>query len=646
MHFKKRELIDPAVFTTLKSYASIVKSLFVSTFFLLAVPAQAQTILNAYARVTAVTSGNTVLSVSNVNEANHTFNVGEQVIVIQMQDDVIGSNTGNSNTFGNLSSIANAGNYEVRTITAKTPATGTPTSITLNGALTFSYNTGANSSVQVVTFRNLGVNFTTTANITGLAWDGNVGGIIAFQVSNDLILNHSITANSIGFRGGARSVDYGGPVCASGNQNVFISNSANYAAKGEGIYRSTNTGYNFARGRLLNGGGGGADHNGGGGGGGNYTQGGQGGNGYNACTAFPAGGLGGIALSASISSSRLFLGGGGGGGQQNNGVGSSGGNGGGLILIKANRIVTNTTCSSALAITANGGTAGNTGNDGAGGGGGGGSMMFYVNSYSINSACPLTISANGGNGGNVNDGASHAGGGGGGQGAIVFYNSTPSSNVTVNTSNGQPGRDLSSGTITATGGGGTSNSGILTFSTSPLPVSLLYFSAQCANGNGVLLSWSTASEQNNLYFLVQRMSEAGNWETVKQIDGAGNSSSALSYSCTDYNAPDGYKYYRLVQVDNNGTTRILDIATVNCAASNTQILLFPNPASASVSVSSSTNIDEIRITDQTGRLCRRIAGLTDTQFYSVPLDGLQPGMYTVTVVANGQPNNFRLIKAE
>ncbi|MFN8712452.1 MAG: hypothetical protein ACK5Z2_06335 [Bacteroidota bacterium] len=164
-------------------------------------PVSAQTILNAYAKVTGITSGNTIITVSNVNETNHTFNVGEQVIVMQMQDDVIGSNTSNTSSFGNLSSIANAGNYEVRTITAKTPATGTPTSITLNGALTYTYNTGANASIQVITFRNLGVNYTTVGNITGLAWDGNIGGVIALQVSNDLTLNHSISANGIGFRG-------------------------------------------------------------------------------------------------------------------------------------------------------------------------------------------------------------------------------------------------------------------------------------------------------------------------------------------------------------------------------------------------------------------------------------------------------------
>ena len=77
--------------------------------------ALAQTTLNAYAKVTSVT-GSSVLALSNVNIANHTFTVGGQVVVMQMQDNVIGTNTTNASTFGNLSSIANAGKYEIRTI--------------------------------------------------------------------------------------------------------------------------------------------------------------------------------------------------------------------------------------------------------------------------------------------------------------------------------------------------------------------------------------------------------------------------------------------------------------------------------------------------------------------------------------------------
>ena len=114
---------------------------------------QAQDI-NAYARVTSVTGSN-ILAISNVDQTNHNFNTGEQIIIMQMQDDVIGANTTNAATFGNLSAIANAGRYEVATISARTPTSGAPTSLTLSAALANTYNTGANSRVQIITFSHL-----------------------------------------------------------------------------------------------------------------------------------------------------------------------------------------------------------------------------------------------------------------------------------------------------------------------------------------------------------------------------------------------------------------------------------------------------------------------------------------------------------
>src|SRR5438552_17365728 len=67
--------------------------------------------VNAYARVSAI-SGAT-LSLANANITYHTFTAGNQVIVMQMQDNTIGGNTSNTTAFGALSSIANAGFYEV-----------------------------------------------------------------------------------------------------------------------------------------------------------------------------------------------------------------------------------------------------------------------------------------------------------------------------------------------------------------------------------------------------------------------------------------------------------------------------------------------------------------------------------------------------
>ena len=67
-------------------------------------------VINGYAKVTAIT-GTTLLTVNNIDESGDTFEDGEFAIVMQMQDDVIGVNTNNNSSFGDLNSIGSAGNY-------------------------------------------------------------------------------------------------------------------------------------------------------------------------------------------------------------------------------------------------------------------------------------------------------------------------------------------------------------------------------------------------------------------------------------------------------------------------------------------------------------------------------------------------------
>lgn len=527
----------------------------------------AQVIYNAYAKVSAI-SGSSVLTVTNVNEANHTFTIGGNVILMQMQDDVIGTNTTNASTFGNLSAINNAGIYEIRSIIARSPAAGTPTSITLSAPVSAAFNTGANSSVQLITFRNLGTNFTTSSNITGLTWDGNVGGVIAIDVTNTLTLNHSITANAIGFRGGVPSVDDG----AGCNSTTYLINSTAYGYKGEGIYKSTNTTFNNGRGHLLNGGGGGNPHNSGGGGGGNYTAGGDGGPGY-ACSPAAAG-LGGVSLSAQISASRIFMGGGGGGPHRNNGYVSNGGNGGGIILIKASMLLTNTTCGSAIGITANGGTAINVGNDGAGGGGAAGTIVLNVTTFSVSSTCTLAINANGGGGGSCTDGAQHAGGGGGAQGAVLYSTAQPTTNMQTTTNNGAGGQNSNGGSYAASGSG-SSNTGIIPSASGPLPIELVDFTATLLDDK-VKLTWFTLSEKNNDYFTVESSQDGLSFRKIATIDGAGNSHTRLNYEYYDHTSVSGINYYRLQQTDFDGRYKYSPLLHVNKNDPFVEIL-FPNP---------------------------------------------------------------------
>lgn len=530
--------------------------------------------VNGYAEVTSITG--TTLNLSNVNQTYDAFEVGGKAIVIQIQDNVIGS-TADDASFGDMGSIGSAGLYEVVIIASL----NLPSSLTISGTLKNSYSTGTNSSLQIVTYPTLdngGGNFTTTGNITAVNWNGNVGGVIAFKVTGTLTLLHNITADGAGFRGGAINNDGNSAVCTSTIYRIVAG--TDYANKGEGIFNRTAGYQEAARGKIVNGGGGGNSHNAGGGGGGNYSSGGDGGPGWPTCSP-SAGGLGGLALSAYISSSRVFMGGGGGAGEGNDGYSTAGGNGGGIILISANELQTTSGCSG-VAITANGINAPNTsGNDGAGGAGAAGSIVLDIQNYNVDVACQLAVESSGGDGGDVNYIDTHGGGGGGGMGVVVYSIPTPTTYVTTTTDPGSGGANDNSGTGgSASSGDGTpgSGGGIVDNIETPLPVELIKFEGW-SEGDQVVLSWSTATEINNDYFEVQMSGNGQKFVTVGKVNGHGTTREIRHYSFSHFNPNSGINYYRLKQVDFDGMVDYSKTILVDHTISfgPFQISIYPNP---------------------------------------------------------------------
>lgn len=628
--------------TTLKSW-----------YFLLAISislfSTAQTPVNGYARITAVAG--TTLTVTSVNETYDTFEDGEYVIVMQMQDDVIGGNTGNSASFGTLAAISSAGLYEVARISSHTESSGLPVSVTLTSALVNTYHTGANSALQLISYPVFGSpNYTISSAVNAVPWNGTTGGVVAMWITGTLTLNSSISVSAQGFRGGTKNTPNGYTTCDPLTYTTALA--TRYAGKGEGIYKSTSTTYQAARGRIINGGGGGNDVNAGGGGGGNYFAGGDGGIGWipagTGCVP-TVGGLGGAPLVGYISVGRVFMGGGGGGGHENDNVGTVGANGGGVILLRANSIATSGTCTN-RSISADGGTATDAVNDGSGGGGAGGSIVLQVNSYSITVSCPMVISSSGGNGGSSVTTGTHGGGGGGGQGVVIFSSAQPSSNVTTTTNSGTGGTSCTGcpASNNATNGGGPNNSGIITGSSGPLPIELLRFTG-ALNGNEVDLDWSTATETNNDYFIIERAGADGVASEIGMVDGAGNSHALIEYAFVDKTPLPGANYYRLRQVDFNGTFSYSNWVFVNFEPDDHYVRLYPNPAATGEVQAELINYRGktvlVRVTDAFGRIISEETTAPQEWSSVLRLDLSQQasGFYNVQVVCGNDVRNMKLL---
>ncbi|MBX7109070.1 MAG: gliding motility-associated C-terminal domain-containing protein [Chitinophagales bacterium] len=396
-------------------------------------------IINSYWQVIAVDFCNNrvALPAIAVGIAN-----GDKVLLIQMTGAAI--DQADAASYGSITGYQDAGNYEWLTV-----ADVTNNIITFKETILRSYD-ALNGKVQLVSVPQY-VDADLIATVTAPAWDGNTGGIIAFQASGTVSMNANMDVTGKGFRGGAVQHH---PGCYGGG-----SGSANYRCdmadlcggnKGEGI--ADNGGFDLGRGAPANGGGGGNDNNTGGGGGSNFGLAGTGGQRLNTGIADCKGanpGIGGYALAYSNTDNKVFAGGGGGSGDDNTNEATEGANGGGIVLIKASTINGN-----GFSIYANGADQSATAmRDGGGGGGGGGVILLDVQNFSS----ALNTEVQGGNGGNVDNGGiadSCFGPGGGGGAGLLWLSGAGGlpANVTLNAAGGQAGLTLNANAPAACNG--------------------------------------------------------------------------------------------------------------------------------------------------------------------------------------------------
>ena len=119
--------------------------------------------------------------------------------------------------------------------------------------------------------------------------------------------------------------------------------------------------------------------------------------------------------------------------------------------------------------------------------------------------------------------------------------------------------------------------------TNVLPIKLSSFTGKSAL-NGAQLSWTTSSEKNNNHFEVLRCTDGTQFIKIGQVAGSGNSDAALNYSFLDRNAVIGANYYKLNQVDNNGSKEEFGPVVVTSNGQAAAISVYANKASGQINV--------------------------------------------------------------
>lgn len=298
-------------------------------------------------------------------------------------------------------------------------------------------------------------------------------------------------------------------------------------------------------------------------------------------------GLGGLSLNGAPGAGGVgggANGGGGGGGMLTAGLPGGDGTGGGQV--------------SSIGLVPGGfGNENNNGGEGMGGGGGGGSHP------------------NNGSGG----GAGRSGGAGGNTTAATSY--IHASGQNVQGTDGVTGQGPSPGTVTITCLGS-------------LPIHLINFKAVLLDQE-VKLVWSTATEKDNHGFDIERSADNRNWTTLGFVPGHGTTAEKSEYAFTDDHPLAGVNYYRLKQMDTDGSFQHTPMVVADVHANALQFDIFPNPSTDGTltfrTVSQREGEAQVEIWDWAGyKVWNETQRLWEgTTVWPVPMTNFPKGTYSV-----------------
>jgi len=216
--------------------------------------------------------------------------------------------------------------------------------------------------------------------------------------------------------------------------------------------------------------------------------------------------------------------------------------------------------------------------------------------------------------------------------AVSTFNPNASSTVNVLA---LAGSTLYAGGFFSTIGGQTLNS-LAALSTAdgtalPLPVVLTAFTATLAGPGAVRLAWATASEVSSARFEVQRSADGVAYTTIGSLAAAGTSLTPHAYAYPDAGLPAGASrlYYRLRQVDQDGTAAYSPVRPVALTGAAAGLSLYPNPAPGGAATLLGASPEApVQVFDALGR---PVAAATADAAGTAALPGLAPGVYVVRV---------------
>lgn len=180
-----------------------------------------------------------------------------------------------------------------------------------------------------------------------------------------------------------------------------------------------------------------------------------------------------------------------------------------------------------------------------------------------------------------------------------------------------------------------------TFSQAPLPVTFISFTAKKVN-TSVLLTWDIAGEENVARYEVERSQDGRSFTRIGQIGSHGKD----TYTFSD-DAPLSEGYYRIKNVDNDGSFKYSTIARIAGGKSTIVLRAFPQPVTSQLTLQHPVVEGKtmVSISNAEGRVVKSVQPATGSMQTYVDMSTLGKGMYFIRIAGeDGQTETLKVIK--
>lgn len=179
-----------------------------------------------------------------------------------------------------------------------------------------------------------------------------------------------------------------------------------------------------------------------------------------------------------------------------------------------------------------------------------------------------------------------------------------------------------------------------------LAVEWLNFSAQKNGAHSVLLNWSVQSSFNNDYYEIERSNDGVHFAKIGTVN-AVNGANVKQYSFTDNLPLNGTNYYRIKQVDKDGSYQYSQTKKVSMSDVIRHWNIYPNPAKDKATLYSLNNYNktDISVCNLNGKIVYHttVSNVMANQSINIPVNNLSKGVYVIKIVTDKNTDTQKLV---